>query len=98
MIFRYHKSRPEAIVLVVFVIFFVIFEFHVIFGFYASFLCNFRFFFCFLTYLRLCIPLKKTDLIIIISRKIKLVNLGLTSTNPFAHTIILCSLLNCCLS
>jgi hypothetical protein len=39
--FRYHKSHFRALLLIVFVMFFVIFEFRVIFEFYASILCNF---------------------------------------------------------
>ena len=64
-------------VLIVFMIFFIIFEFRVFF------LCNFKFLFRFLVkirfliYLRLCKSSKKKDLRIVILEKIKSANLKL---------------------
>jgi len=74
-----------------FFIFLIIFLFHNIFGFYASFLCNSYFYFCFLveveflTYLRFYKPPNKVDFIIIILEKIKTVNLSFTSVALFTH-------------
>jgi hypothetical protein len=65
----------------------------VIFKFYTFFLCNVGFFLVkigFLVYLKFCKSPKEIKLIIITFRKIKFVNLELTSRAFFSYTIIMC--------